>query len=180
MADKRAAQDKIMTFDTLFSTNHIQMLKIFISYLDNQMQKQMAIYIKILELQYAISYAKHNPYQICGCFEPEENFDFNLFCQEIMPFLTKEERKQAEQFISLSKTMEMAQEFSKTFEMMKDFMPELSSLSEIFSTGQAESSAGSASQDADSGKNTGDIMGTLLNMLSPEQKQMFEMFGGSQ
>ena len=48
--------NKVMAFDTLFSTNHIAMLKILLSCLDYQAQKSMAVYIKFLELQYTIHY----------------------------------------------------------------------------------------------------------------------------
>ena len=46
---------KVIAFDTLFCTNHIQMLKVILPYMDNQTQKSMAIYIKFLELNYTIS-----------------------------------------------------------------------------------------------------------------------------
>lgn len=53
--------NRVIAFDTLFSTNHIQMLKVMLPYLDNQMQKFMAIYIKFLELNYTIDFYKRNP-----------------------------------------------------------------------------------------------------------------------
>lgn len=52
---------KVIAFDTLFCTNHIQMLKVILPYMDNQTQKSMAIYIKFLELNYTISYFKNIP-----------------------------------------------------------------------------------------------------------------------
>ena len=54
--------NKVMAFDTLFSTNHIAMLKILLSCLDYQAQKSMAVYIKFLELQYTIHYYNQNPH----------------------------------------------------------------------------------------------------------------------
>ena len=58
--------------------------------------------------------------------------------------------------------MEMYREMSKTMDLMKDFMPPPG----------AESGDG-----ADAG--SFDVMNVLMNMLSPEQKQMFELFGGN-
>ncbi len=36
-------QNKVAAFDTLFSNNHIQMLKVILPYMDNQTQKSMAV-----------------------------------------------------------------------------------------------------------------------------------------
>ena len=51
-------QNKVAAFDTLFSNNHIQMLKVILPYMDNQTQKSMAVYIKFLELNYTIDFYK--------------------------------------------------------------------------------------------------------------------------
>lgn len=50
--------DKVLAFDTLYTSNHIQMLKIFLPYLDSNLQKYLAIYIKYSELQYTLSFYK--------------------------------------------------------------------------------------------------------------------------
>ena len=69
-----------------------------------------------------------------------------------------------EQIRSMMQSMEMYKEMSKTMEMMKDFMPDMASF-----TGNPEQTK----------ENGFDMMGMLMNMLTPEQKQMFEMFGGN-
>ena len=157
-------QNKVAAFDTLFSTNHIQMLKVILPYMDNQTQKSMAVYIKFLELNYTIEFYKKNPYPLCGCMEKESSPDIRKMCTELLPYCTDEEKKKIEQIRSLLQGMEMYKEMSKTMEMMKDFMPDMTS-----STGNSDQSEG----------NGFDMMGMLMNMLSPEQKQMFEMFGGN-
>ncbi len=72
--------------------------------------------------------------------------------------------------------MEMYKEMSRTMEMMKDFMPDLSSFVNAFSNETDPSSP----QGDDSSGGGFDMMGMLMNMLTPEQKQMYEMFGGNQ
>ncbi|MBQ9927632.1 MAG: hypothetical protein IJO65_06605 [Lachnospiraceae bacterium] len=52
----------------------------------------------------------------------------------------------------------MATEMSKTLEMMKEFMPDMSDFSPD--------------------GNSFNMEDMLMNMLSPEQKEMFTMFGG--
>lgn len=160
----KADHNKVAAFDTLFSTNHIQMLKVILPYMDNQTQKSMAVYIKFLELNYTIEFYKKNPYPLCGCMEKETSPDIQKMCTELLPYCTDEERKKIEQIRNLLQGMEMYKEMSKTMEMMKDFMPDMTS-----DAGNSEQTEG----------NGFDIMGMLMNMLSPEQKQMFEMFGGN-
>ena len=157
-------RSKVIAFDTLFCTNHIQMLKIILSYMDNKTQKSMAVYIKFLELNYTIEFLKKHPYSLCGCMEKESSPDIFKMCSELLPYCTENEKKQIEQIRSIFQGMEMYKEMSKTMEMMKDFMPDMASF-----TGNPEQTK----------ENGFDMMGMLMNMLTPEQKQMFEMFGGN-
>lgn len=159
-------RSKAAAFDTLFSTNHIQMLKVMLPYMDNQTQKSLAVYIKFLELNYTIEYYKKNPYPLCGCMERESPPDMKKLCAELFPYCTESERKQLEQIRGLLQGMEMYKEMNRTMELMKDFMPD-----NAFSGGE--------SQSGDSGF---DMMGMLMNMLNsehvltPEQMQMFDLF----
>lgn len=155
---------KVAAFDTLFSTNHIQMLKVMLPYMDNQTQKSLAVTIKFLELNYTIEYYKKNPYPLCGCMEKEDSPDMKKLCSELLPYCTDNERKQIEQIQNLLQSMEMYKEMSKTMELMKDFIPDTAFSSEGFPKSDE----------------TGfDMMSMLMNMLTPEQKQMFELFGGN-
>lgn len=52
---------KVVAFDTLFSTNHIQMLKVLLPYADHQTQKTLAVYIKFLELNYTLDFTESTP-----------------------------------------------------------------------------------------------------------------------
>lgn len=117
-------QDKVIAFDTLFTTNHINMLKIIMSYFDSSMQKNIAIYIKYLELQYTFQYFNNRPYSIAGCRPSKETFDIPKLCDEVLPYCTKEERSKVDQIKNLMSTLSSYQEMSQTFEMMKDLFPE--------------------------------------------------------
>ena len=173
---------KVIAFDTLFCTNHIQMLKVILPYMDNQTQKSMAIYIKFLELNYTISYFKKHPYPLCGCVERENQADIFKMCTELLPFCTENEKKQIEQLRSVFQSMEMYKEMSQTMDMMKDFMPDMASFMNNFSEGQDFSADGSPTGNDGCGSTGGgpssgfDVMNMLMNMLTPEQRQMYEMF----
>lgn len=173
---------KVIAFDTLFSTNHIQMLKIMLPYMDNQLQKSIAVYIKFLELRYTIDFYQKNPYPLCGCMKKEPPPSFPTLRAELSPYCTPNEKKQLEQMQQLFQNMEKAKELSKTMEMIKELMPEGASFEDFpffTKTGSQEP----FSQTADT-KNASseafDMMDILMNMLTPEQKQIFEMFGGNQ
>ena len=116
---------QISAFDTLFSNNHIQMLKVLLPYMDNQFQKYLAIYIKFQELQVV---------------------------KRLLPLCTKEEKEQLNQILKVLQSMSQYQEMMHTMELMKDFMPE------------GDSSSPSSMTDM------------LMGMLTPEQKQMFDLF----
>ena len=94
-------------------------------------------------------------------------------CSERLPYCNDTERKQIEQIKSIFQGMEMYREMSKTMEMMKDFMPGMDNMenfSNLFT--------GNTSSEQEAGGP--DIMSILTNMLSPEQKEMFDLFGGNQ
>lgn len=158
---------KVMAFDTLFCTNHIQMLKVILPYMERQTQKSLAVYIKFLELNYTIAYFKNHPYPLCGCGESESAPDLFKLCSELLPYCTENEKKQIEQIRSMFQTMEMYKEMSKTMDLMKDFMPDMADF-------------GTSDNNSTSSGGGFDIMNMLMNMLTPEQKQMYEMFGGNQ
>lgn len=173
---------KVIAFDTLFCTNHIQMLKVILPYMDNQTQKSMAIYIKFLELNYTIAYFKKHPYPLCGCVEREKPADIFKMCTELIPFCTENEKKQIEQLRSVFQSMEMYKEMSQTMDMMKDFMPDMASFMDGFSESRTAEEGGNTTENGvfgSSGSNPGggfDMMNMLMNMLTPEQRQMYEMF----
>lgn len=185
--------EKIIAFDTLFSTNHTQMLKILLPFMDNQAQKHLAIYIKFLELNYTISYLKKHPFQLCGCVDRESFSNFPGLCHELLPFCNDKEKRQLEQMRGIFQSMEMYREMSKTMEAMKDFMPDMG---DLFQNMQAASFSGfdtcdgaftgpdAASNTTGSSKSPAapspgfNIADMLMNMLTPEQKEMYEMFKG--
>ena len=160
---------KIVAFDTLFSTNHIQMLKILLPYLDHKMQKSMAVYIKFMELNYTIRFYQKQPSLLCGCAEKETRPEFSQICNELLPFCSEKEKKQMEQLKNLFGSMKMYQDMMSTMEMMKELMPDFD-ISNMFQ-GKGNS------EETTAGGNF-DMMNMLMNLLSPEQKEMFDLFGG--
>lgn len=142
--------DSILLFDTLFTTNHLQIFKTILPYLEPAMQKQMAVYIKYAEFQYTISYYKGRHTQLSGCsgFEKKE-LDYNEIYNTVKGYCTHDERQKVEKILNLVNSLHNAKEMMSMMEVMK----EMSSDSE-----------GS------------DPMDMVRGMLTPEQQTMFEMF----
>lgn len=116
--------DKILAFDTLFTTNHIQMLKILLSYAEPSSQKTMAVYIKFLELQYTISFFQKHPNSSPSHFPREDSHNTFKLLGELLPFCTPSEQEQFRQIRSMLETFENMQGMMETMQIMKDLFPE--------------------------------------------------------
>ncbi len=189
MADKNEDASNVMTFDALYTTNQIQKCKVLLPYIEPSMQKHLAIYIKYMELQYTMDYVRRHPFQLCGCeLAQSEKPDLCKLCKELSLYSTPEEIKQLEQFQSMMKTLETVQEMSQTMSAMQELFPEMS-MDSLFDnpfspnngfgeTGCSDStceSSASSDHGNDSSKSSS-MLDMLMNMLSPEQKAMYEMF----
>lgn len=110
--------DKILAFDTLFTNNQIQKLKIIMPFFDASKQKHIAIYIKYLELQYTIAYLKKNPFT---SFPPCS--DVESICHDLKPYCSPAEKKKVEQMETAFSNMKNYQEMIEMITMMKDIFP---------------------------------------------------------
>lgn len=176
--------EEIIAFDTLYTTNHIAMLKIVMPYFDHPLQPYLAVYIKFLELQYALSFSRSHPHELYGCSVKKKKFDAGKICSDILPLCTEQEKQMIEQIAGLFRSMEMYQEMSQMMNMMKDIMPSNMSSEmspEMFSnlfSGSSPDLSSILSAGQSNGQDNG-MMDMLMGMLSPEQKNLFEMFGGN-
>lgn len=109
--------DSITAFDTLYTTNHMQMLKIIFPYLQPDMQSHIAVYIKLNELfitlQFSKEYTSHSPF----CHK-KKDMDFSALTQELSPFLSNEEKDMLQKLSEMKDTMENFQQMSQMMQMM--------------------------------------------------------------
>lgn len=116
--------DKIAVFDTLFTTNSIQMLKVLITYLTPPMQKSFAVYIKFMELQYTLSFFQTHPNAaLCG-LPHEDTMETTKLCDELLPLCEAPQRDKINQFKSMFQTFENMQGMMEMIQMMKELFPE--------------------------------------------------------
>jgi len=126
---KECEQDKVAAFDTLFTTNHIQQLKILLSYLDPSMQKNMAVYIKYLELQYTISYFHQNPKPP---LTSEHTSDPSSLCGELLPYCDEHQRVQMENMQNMMQTFSNYREMMEMMQMFSDMQPGEDDIFQLF------------------------------------------------
>ncbi len=190
--------EQIYAFDSLYTTNHIQMLKILLPCLNPPLQKDLALYIKFLELRYTISFLNAHPYVLSGCGFDKKYGEQEIPVDDLLPYLTPGE---AENFRQLQKGMDMMKQFSKmqkNMEALKGILPEGMDFETLFGQmagmGQPDaghdrekqSGSGSAPEKSGApfpannlfqnimkGAPSGDV---LTNMMSDSQKELYEKF----
>ncbi len=117
-------QDKVIAFDTLFTTNQIQMLKVLMPYLDIPAQRMLAVYIKFLELKYTINFLNDHPGSALLGSCRGENTDAAKICDEILPFCKPSEKEKIQNFKKMFENFANMQEMMQTIQMMQELFPE--------------------------------------------------------
>lgn len=143
MSDK--TPDKVLTFDTLFTNNHIQILKVLLFYLPEKDKKQLAVFIKFLELQYTLSYFEEmhfgcNPLNCssvnssgeCSSCQNFSSFSFgkdllhneefmallSSLLQDVEGYLSPAEKEMINRIKGMKNTMDMMAQYKEMMEMM--------------------------------------------------------------
>lgn len=178
MAEKREDASNVMAFDALYTTNQIQKLKVLLPYIEPSMQKHLAVYIKYMELQYTMNYTKRHTSTLCGCgLSQPEKPDLRKLCKELSLYSTPEEIRQLEQIQNILQTLETVQEMSQTMSAMQEIFPDMNmdSLFEnpLSGTGHTGEDTEGSEKQASPGS---PMMDMLMHMLTPEQREMYEMF----
>ena len=173
MARGNEEATNVMAFDALYTTNEIQKLKILLPYIEPPMQKHLAVYIKYMELQYTMKYVRRHPFQISGCsVSSDEKPDLHSLCRQLSLYSSPEEIRQLEQLQNMLQTMETMQEMTQTMSALQDLFPDMSAAPPFGSDSTFSDTEGAGS--AQTGQFS--MMDMMMNMLTPEQKAMYEMF----
>ncbi len=173
MANNHEEAANVMAFDALYTTNQIQKLKVLLPYIEPSMQKNLAVYIKYMELQYTMRYVRRHPIKISGCsISTDQKPDLQSLCRQLSLYSTPEEIKQLDQLCNMLQTMETVQEMSQTISALQEIFPDMSAASSFGDAVPGEDNA----ESGDTGNSSFSMMDMLMNMLTPEQKEMYEMF----
>lgn len=121
--DKTSAEDKVLAFDTLFTTNRIKMYKILLAYFDPAAQMVLSVCIKYLELSYTLQYFRSHRYAFISGFDPSASLEG--ICEEIKPYCSAAEQNKLNQFRQMKQTLDSFQQMQQMMEMMQELFPDL-------------------------------------------------------
>ena len=179
---EKQEQDSIQAFDTLYTTNQIQILKILLPYCAPDTQRSLAVMIRFLELQYTLSFVRSHP----EAFRSPPYLSFGELCEKIRGYCPPALRSMLDQFQSMQNAMQMYEEMKQMMELFGDAGTASESRSrEAGSSEDPSSMDGPSSMDDPSSMDgfssmdrfsSMDPMSMLMGMLSPSQKEMFQMF----
>ena len=124
--------EKIYAFDTLYTTNHIQMLKILLPCLNPPLQKTLALYIKFLELCYTFSFLKAHPNGIKGCGFDKPPTDWQIISDELLPYLSPEEAERIRQMKQAFQMMKQFESMQSMMEKLDGILPENMNFQDLF------------------------------------------------
>lgn len=147
-------QNAIYVFDTLYTNQQIQMLKLAMPLLPPVYRSFLAVYIKFLELRYTMNSA--GKLNFSGTFdENRENYSLDSksldqYFQSIMPYMSENDKTNLQKIKSMLQTMEQFKQMRPILEMM--------------------------SQNAGSEQSDDNYMDILKGFLSEDQLFMFDMF----
>ena len=96
--------DSVTAFDTLYTTNHLQMLKILLPHLQAEMQPHIAVYIKLKELLFTLHFSKENRKSYCSLTEKET--DIQSLIRELSPYMNGNEKDMLKKLSELKENME--------------------------------------------------------------------------
>lgn len=122
----------ITAFDSLFTNNRIQMLKILLPRLAPEQQSGFAVYIKLLELQYTLSFLRRHPgarllgngQQLSANFLQGDNEDTLQLLEELLPFSSPTERSKIENMKNMIANFKKMQDMMEMLQMLQELFPE--------------------------------------------------------
>lgn len=122
----------ITAFDSLFTNNRIQMLKILLPRLIPEQQGGFAVYIKLLELQYTLTFLRRHPgmalfegaKRLSASFFQEDNTGTMELLDELLPFSGPEERAKIQNMKNMMETFKKMKEMMDMIQMMQELFPE--------------------------------------------------------
>lgn len=120
------SSDKICAYDTLFTNNHIQMLKIILGNVSPAIQGKLAVYIKFLELQHTLRMLTENT-----TFHLSPSLSTDTLLEELLPYCDRSEKEQIQSLINLLQNFNNMQEMMEVFQMMQEMAPEFTSTNDV-------------------------------------------------
>ena len=109
--------DSITAFDTLYTTNHLQMMKILLPHLQEDMQSHIAVYIKLNEFLFALQFSKES--RLHPSPSPKKVVDIQEIICEISQYMNGNEKEMLKKLADMKDNMEKFQQISQMMQMME-------------------------------------------------------------
>lgn len=162
--EKEDSTKAILAFDTLYTNNHMKMLKLLLPYLEAKQQQKLAVFIKWQELIYTMQFIRQYSASLYSAdLSRKKELDLALLLPLLTPYCNEREKSILSNFCQMQNMMQMYQDMSQYLPMIQQMM----------------SSMGGSSENDNA--STDNMMEIIKNMMSPEQQNLFSMFmeGGS-
>ena len=154
--------EAIIAFDTLYTTNHMQMLKLLFPYLDMEIRHKAAMFIKWQELLYTMNSVRYYSARCRMGHGKKKELDIASLLPLLSPYCSEEEKNMLSHFLQMQNMMQ-------TWQSMAEYLPMIQEMMGAFSS--SDSSPG------DGGfQGFGNMMDLLKNMMTSEQQSMFSLF----
>jgi len=174
--------EKIYAFDSLFTTNHIQMLKVLLPCLNPSLQRTLTLYIKFLELFYAMHFLSTHPYALKGCVFDNNAFDFNSFFTDMEPYLSSSESEMFKQIRQSMNTVKQFEQMQQKMETLKDILPEgfdfenMNSLGSVFAKMNSSFSGAECGKEEEKSSSDTSADSMMERFFTDKQKDLYEKF----
>ena len=160
--------DTILTFDTLYTTNEIQILKLALPLLSASLRPYAALLIKGKELQYCMDQLPKTKIEHAAL----EMSYLDVFLEHAVPYCNPKQKELIRQVKQLKHSLDMFEKMKGMMSLFGEDGPDdLSTLFQMF--GQTESGT------RDSGETfsfTNSPEDMLRSVMTDEQSDLFEMF----
>lgn len=166
--------DYVLAFDHFYTTNHIQILKSLLPFMDSENFRMLPVLIKYMELKYTLSLLDNGNAGIANGIHassldsnskssPDMADQFETIYKAIHKYLAPNEEKSFNQILSAIRTMKNVREMQQMMELFQSLNPDGNGGMDIGSMMENLSSAGENTN----GFNMNEIM------------EMMKLFGGS-
>jgi hypothetical protein len=166
--DKEASGGAIPAFDTLYTNNHLQLLKLLFPYVRSSEKGQLAVYIKLQEFLYTFRVFRDiRSFSESAGEAPAAEMNLGRMMSVLSPYCDEREKALLSQAVQIQNMMLMMKEVNQ-------YMPLFTQMFSAMAEGETKDGNNAAADHPD-------MMEFVRSMMSEEQQELFSMLmeGGS-
>ena len=163
--DNNDISSAIIAFDTLYTNNHMKILKMLLPFVDSKHQKLLSIYIKWQELIFTMEFFKHCSINLYSAnFNNQKSLDTNILITQVLPYCSEKEKELLSQIQKIQNIKHIFDGIQEYLPMIQQFISPQSNESILNGLGNLENQ---------------NIIDLLKNFISEDQLSMLSMFMNS-